>query len=140
MNRPCRAGACSRRKDPQWKTAVPRHRPTTQKALREQSFLYIEIYLNFGELLCNSRRAARVVRTAQYAAQIISWSFKNTVWYREYANIKCCTKFAPKSHHIKCPFSSINSNLSNGQLYPQTPHRPQTDPGGCNQKIYQQQK
>ena len=32
--------------------------------------------------------------------------------HREYANIKCCTKFAPKSHHIKCPFSSTNWNLS----------------------------
>ena len=32
--------------------------------------------------------------------------------YREYANIKCCTKFAPKSHHIKRPFSSTNWNLS----------------------------
>ena len=53
--------------------------PTKQKALREQSFLYIEIYLSLGELQSNSRRAASVVRTARYAAQIISWSFGNAV-------------------------------------------------------------
>ena len=66
--------------------------------------------------------------------EIISWSFNNAVWYREYRVIscdivvlscdfvryrehreyrliKCCTKFAPKSHHIKRPFSSTNWNL-----------------------------
>ena len=33
-NRTRRAGACSRRKDPQWKTAAPRHRPTSKNVVR----------------------------------------------------------------------------------------------------------
>ena len=59
-------------------------------------------------------------------AVIIAWSFSNTVWYREYRKIscdivalscdfvryreyreyrriKCCTKFAPKSHQRSTP-------------------------------------
>ena len=47
--------------------------------------------------------------------EIISSSFESTVWYREYreyANIKCCTKFAPRSHQHSTLFCSTNWNLS----------------------------
>ena len=49
-------------------------------------------------------------------AVIISWSFKNAVWYREYREyrpIKCCTKYAPRSHQHSTPFCSTNWNLFN---------------------------
>ena len=65
---------------PQRRRADIESAPTKQqKSPAMQSFLYIEIYLNFGELQSNSRRAASVVRTVRYAAQLISLSFSNTV-------------------------------------------------------------
>ena len=45
--------------------------------------------------------------------EIISWSFRNIVWYREYREyhlIKCCTKFAPRSHQQLTLFCSTNWN------------------------------
>ena len=67
--------------------------------------------------------------------EIISWSFKTAVWYREYRGntcdivhllcvfvqyreyreyrpIKCCTKFAPRSHQHSTLFCSTNWNLA----------------------------
>ena len=84
----------------------------------------------------NKKRSAEAERFLKFRpkVEIISWSFKNTVWYREYRGntcdivrlscvfvryreyreyrcIKCCTKLAPRSHQHSTLFCSTNWNL-----------------------------
>ena len=50
---------------------------------------------------------------------IISSSFKNTVWYREYREyrrIKCCTKFAPRSHQHSTPIQLNKLKFTCGNI------------------------
>ena len=90
-------------------------------------FMPLGQFIVLQEITKNALHTQSIFCKFRPKVDIISWSFESTVWYREYRvntcdfvryreyreyrPIKCCTKFAPKSHHIKRPFSSTNWNL-----------------------------